>query len=90
MIRVDGSRYSGSGAVVRQAVAFAALTGQDVHIVHARVKRPNPGLRPQHIRVVEAIHELVGGTSEGVSVVALPKPLGNGVGSSVGGQDGKC
>ena len=68
MIRIDGSRYSGSGAIVRQAVAFAALTGQDVHIVNARVKRPKPGLRPQHLRVVEAIRELVGGTSEGVSV----------------------
>ena len=68
MIQVDGSRYSGSGTIVRQAVAFAALTGQDVHIVNARVKRPKPGLRLQHLRVVEAIRELVGGTSDGVSV----------------------
>ncbi len=67
MIEIDGSRYSGSGTIVRQAVVFAALTGRPVHIVNARVRRPNPGLRPQHIRVVEAIREVVNGTAEGLS-----------------------
>jgi RNA 3'-terminal phosphate cyclase len=52
---------------VRQAVAFSALTGQPVHIVHARSRRPKPGLRHQHIRVVQAIGELVNGTAEGLS-----------------------
>lgn len=66
MVEIDGSRYSGSGTIVRQAVAFAALTGKAVHIVRVRARRPKPGLRPQHIRVVEAIRELVGGTSGGI------------------------
>ena len=65
MLEIDGSRYSGSGAIVRQAVAFAALTGQAVHIVNARARRPKPGLRPQHVRVIEAIRQLVAGTTEG-------------------------
>ncbi len=67
MIEIDGSQYSGSGTIVRQAVAFSALTGQPVHIVHARTRRPKPGLRHQHIRVVQAIGELVNGTVEGLS-----------------------
>ena len=70
MLEIDGSRYSGSGTIVRQAVVFAALTGQAVHIVKARVRRPRPGLRPQHIRVVEAIRQVVGGQTEGVEVGA--------------------
>ena len=45
MLEIDGSRYSGSGTIVRQAVAFAALTGQAVHLVKARVRRPTPGIR---------------------------------------------
>jgi len=49
---------------------FAALTGQAVHIVKARVRRPRPGLRPQHIRVVEAIRQVVGGQTEGVELGA--------------------
>jgi RNA 3'-terminal phosphate cyclase (ATP) len=66
MITIDGSQYSGSGAIVRQSVAFSALTGQSIHIVNARVRREKPGLRPQHIRVVEAICQLVDGTAEGL------------------------
>jgi len=68
MIEIDGSQYSGSGTIVRQAVAFSALTGKPVHIVHARTRRPKPGLRHQHIRVVQAIGELVSGTAEGLSL----------------------
>ena len=67
MIEVDGSQYSGSGTIVRQAVMFAALTGQPVHVINARVRRPKPGLRPQHVRVVEAIGELVNAKAEGLS-----------------------
>ena len=68
MIEIDGSHYSGSGTIVRQAVAFSALTEQPVHIVNARTRRPKPGLRHQHIRVVQAIGELVNGAAEGLSL----------------------
>lgn len=67
MLMIDGSRYSGSGTIVRQAVAFSALTGRSIHVVNARSKREKPGLRPQHIRVVEAIAELVNGRAEGLA-----------------------
>lgn len=66
MLLIDGARYSGSGTIVRQAVAFSALTGQSIHLVNARVKRRDPGLRRQHCRVVEAIGELVQGQARGV------------------------
>ena len=66
MIEIDGSQFSGSGTIVRQAVAFSALTGEPVRIFNARAKRTKPGLRRQHTRVVEAICELVDGTAEGV------------------------
>jgi RNA 3'-terminal phosphate cyclase (ATP) len=67
MLTIDGSLYSGSGTIVRQAVAFSALTGQPIHLVNARAKRDKPGLRPQHIRVVEAIADLVKGHTTGLT-----------------------
>ena len=67
MLNIDGSRYSGSGTIVRQAVAFSALTGLPIHVVQARAKREKPGLRPQHLRVVEAIAELVNAGTEGLA-----------------------
>lgn len=66
MLIIDGSNYSGSGTIVRQAVAFSALTGTPIRLVHARAKRAKPGLRWQHVRVIEAIRELVHGKTKGV------------------------
>ncbi|HLF76357.1 MAG TPA: RNA 3'-terminal phosphate cyclase [Dehalococcoidia bacterium] len=65
MIEIDGSLYSGSGTIVRQAVALSALTSQSVHIVNARQRRTKPGLRRQHVRAVEAVSELCSGVVQG-------------------------
>jgi RNA 3'-phosphate cyclase len=70
VLEIDGSQYSGSGTIVRQAVAFAALTGTGIHIYNVRGKRPKPGLRRQHAQVVEAIRQLVNGTTEGAAAGA--------------------
>lgn len=66
MIEIDGSRYSGSGTIVRLAVMFAAITGRPLHLVNVRARRPQPGLRNQHVRVVQAIGQLVNANLEGV------------------------
>lgn len=63
--QIDGSRHSGSGTIVRQAVALASLTRTHIRITNVRSKRPRPGLRLQHTRVVEAIRSLVAGEAIG-------------------------
>ena len=78
MIEIDGSRYSGSGTIVRQAVAFAALTGQAVHLVKARVRCLKPGLRPQHIHVIEAIPQVGEDRPKGSSRAPRPSSFGLG------------
>lgn len=70
MLEIDGSCYSGSGTIVRQAVAFSALTGTPVRIFNIRVKRPKPGLRRQHLQVVESIRQLVNGTCDSLTLGA--------------------
>lgn len=59
---------SGSGTIVRYAVALAALSGQPVRIVNARQRRRVPGLRPQHVTAVRACAQLCGATINGVEV----------------------
>ena len=68
MIDIDGSLYSGSGAIVRQAAAYAALTGRPVRVRNARARRRHPGLRPQHVRAIQAMRDLVGGGVDGAEV----------------------
>ena len=65
MIDIDGSLHSGSGAIARQAVTYAALTGRPVQVRNARARRRRPGLRPQHVQAIQAIRDLVGGSLDG-------------------------
>jgi RNA 3'-terminal phosphate cyclase (ATP) len=68
MITIDGAQKSGSGTIVRYAVALAALLNQPLHLLHARAKRSKPGLRPQHLSSVLACAELCGATTTGTHV----------------------
>jgi len=68
MVTIDGARMSGSGTIVRYAVALAALCGKPVRIINARQRRSKPGLRPQHVTGVQACAELCGATVDGVEV----------------------
>lgn len=68
MRTIDGAQQSGSGTLVRYAVALAALSGQPLRMYNVRAKRPTPGLRPQHVSAILACAALCQGHSDGVSV----------------------
>ena len=53
MFEIDGSQKSGSGTILRLAVALAVATGESLHIYNIRQNRPQQGLKPQHL---EAVH----------------------------------
>ncbi|MDY6909123.1 MAG: RNA 3'-terminal phosphate cyclase [Thermodesulfobacteriota bacterium] len=61
MISIDGGLKSGSGTLVRDAVALCALTGETLHLFNIRARRLRPGLRPQHLSAVRAAAEVCGG-----------------------------
>jgi len=67
-IRIDGAQQSGSGTIVRFAVALACLLRRPLHVVNARVRRAQPGLRPQHVAAVRACTELCGARASGLQV----------------------
>ncbi len=68
MIDIDGSLHSGSGTIVRHVAAYAALAGQPNRVRNARARRRGPGLRPQHLRAIQAMRDLVGGSLDGAGV----------------------
>lgn len=68
MLEIDGSEQSGSGTIVRDAVPFCILTGEEIHLRNIRAKRDKPGLRPQHLKVLEAAASLCGGKLVGGTV----------------------
>lgn len=68
MIEIDGGQKSGSGTIVRDAISLAVLIGQEVHLTNIRARRDKPGLRPQHLKGVEACSQVCQGKLEGAKV----------------------
>jgi RNA 3'-terminal phosphate cyclase (ATP) len=54
MIEIDGSYGEGGGQILRTAIALSGITREGVRIYNIRVRRPNPGLAPQHLHAIHA------------------------------------
>ncbi|NIQ38773.1 MAG: RNA 3'-phosphate cyclase [Proteobacteria bacterium] len=68
MIRIDGSEKSGSGTILRYALALSSLLGEELEMINIRASRKKPGLRPQHLRSVIACCEMTDGEVDGAAV----------------------
>ncbi|RLE53899.1 MAG: RNA 3'-phosphate cyclase [Candidatus Methanomethylicota archaeon] len=68
MLVVDGSIGSGSGTVLRLAVATAAILGEELRLFNIRAKRKPPGLRPQHLKSVLTAAKICDGHVEAASI----------------------
>jgi len=68
MIYIDGSAKSGSGTILRYAVALSSLLGEELHINNIRARRDKPGLRPQHLASLTACAQICGARVEGAVV----------------------
>ena len=83
MIDIDGSQGEGGGQVLRSALTLAILTGQSMRITRIRARRSIPGLRPQHLKAVDAAaavsKALVEGAEKGsTSLVFVPGKIRTG------------
>ncbi len=65
---IDGATGSGSGTIVRYSVALASLLGKGIRIQNIRAGRDRPGLRAQHLSVVQACQQMCHGAVENASV----------------------
>jgi RNA 3'-terminal phosphate cyclase (ATP) len=53
-ITLDGSSGEGGGQILRSALSLSLLTGKPFRMIKVRANRDRPGLRPQHLKCVEA------------------------------------
>jgi RNA 3'-terminal phosphate cyclase (ATP) len=54
IVMLDGSRGEGGGQILRTALSLSLITGRPFRMVRIRANREKPGLRPQHLRAVQA------------------------------------
>lgn len=68
MIEINGSYGEGGGQILRTAVALSATTGIDIKVVNIRARRPEPGLRRQHLIGILAAAQMCNAVVEGASI----------------------
>jgi len=68
LMEIDGSEKSGSGTILRMAVALCAITQQPLHICKIRQNRSQPGLKPQHLEAVLTAAKLCSAELKGAVV----------------------
>ncbi len=68
MIEIDASFGEGGGQILRSALALSVITGKPMRLTHVRAMRPQPGLKPQHLKAVEAAAQISAARVEGASL----------------------
>jgi RNA 3'-terminal phosphate cyclase (ATP) len=68
IVRIDGSYGEGGGQILRTALALSMITGQPVEFFNLRVRRPNPGLQPQHLTAIHAAATISNARVEGAMI----------------------
>ncbi|MDY6779852.1 MAG: RNA 3'-terminal phosphate cyclase, partial [Halobacteria archaeon] len=64
-LKIDGSHGEGGGQILRTSLALSAVTGEAVEVHDVRAERETPGLKRQHLAVVDAIAEMSDADVEG-------------------------
>jgi RNA 3'-phosphate cyclase len=68
LFEIDGSQKSGSGTILRLAVALAAAKGETLHIYNIRQNRPQQGLKPQHLEAMLTAAKLCNAEVKGAAL----------------------
>jgi RNA 3'-terminal phosphate cyclase (ATP) len=68
LIRIDGGEGEGGGQILRTSLIFSFVLGREIEVYNIRARRDNPGLRPQHLAVVNAFASATGGRIENAKV----------------------
>ncbi|NGX63888.1 MAG: RNA 3'-terminal phosphate cyclase [Candidatus Anoxychlamydiales bacterium] len=59
---IDGSEKSGSGTILRYSATLTSLLNKSLHLYNIRQKREKKGLRPQHLKAIEALSDITKGS----------------------------
>ena len=68
MINIDGSWGEGGGQILRVAIALSSVLCKPVKISNIRAKRPQPGLRTQHLTAIKVIAKLTNAEVSGGTI----------------------
>ena len=84
MVEIDGGYGEGGGQIIRSALALSCITQKPIHISKIRANRRIPGLRPQHLSVVNILQKItdakvIGAKIGSSDMVFIPNKICSGI-----------
>ncbi len=71
MVEIDGSFGEGGGQILRYALVYSLLKKEPFRIFNIRKKRPNPGLKAQHLNILKALKMITDSEVKGDALGSL-------------------
>lgn len=68
VVELDGSFGEGGGQILRSALTLSILSRRGIRIYNIRARRSRPGLRPQHLKAVDAAASISKAQVEGAAL----------------------
>lgn len=67
-LEIDGDYLEGGGQILRIAVSLSFITHQPIRVYNIRQKRPQAGLKAQHLKVLEVLKDLAEAETSGLEL----------------------
>jgi len=68
ILNIPGDYLEGGGQILRTAAALSCILRQPIHVFNIRTKRPNPGLKSQHLHTLKTLAQLFQAQTEGIEL----------------------
>jgi RNA 3'-terminal phosphate cyclase (GTP) len=68
MLTIDGSYGEAGGQILRTAISLSAITKEPIKVINIRAKRPEPGLKAQHLASILAATKLCNAKLTGAKI----------------------
>jgi RNA 3'-terminal phosphate cyclase (GTP) len=67
-LEINGDYLEGGGQILRTSLAFSVVLCKPIKVNNIRVRRPTPGLKPQHLNIIKTLAKICSAKTSGIEL----------------------